>query len=215
MKHLMILGILLLCACGRSVPDEARIVVAGDSIMAWNRSGGDSVADGLERRLREPVGDVSLSFARLIGGGGALNIPSQLNGVVADWVVLNGGANDLSGSGCGCRVCDSVLDGLISESGTRGAIPELVAELRRRGSRVVWLDYYTSPRYAGTSCVAPYRILKERLDRMAAADQGVIVLDLDSVFQSDDLSLFSRDRVHPSRQGSGCIADLVAPVLIR
>nr|WP_096707651.1 SGNH/GDSL hydrolase family protein [Phaeobacter gallaeciensis] len=215
MKHLMILSILLLCACGRSVPDEARIVVAGDSIMAWNRSGGGAVADELERRLREPVGDVSLSFARLIGGGGALNIPSQLNGVAADWVVLNGGANDLSGSGCGCRVCDNVLDRLISESGTRGAIPELVAELRRRGSGVVWLDYYTAPRYAGTTCVAPYRILERRLDRMAAADQGVTVLDLDSVFRPDDLSLFSRDRVHPSRRGSGRIADLVAPVLVR
>ncbi|WP_254682449.1 SGNH/GDSL hydrolase family protein [Phaeobacter gallaeciensis] len=183
--------------------------------MAWNRSGGGAVADELERRLREPVGDVSLSFARLIGGGGALNIPSQLNEVEADWVVLNGGANDLSGSGCSCRVCDNVLDRLISESGTRGAIPELVAELRRRGPRVVWLDYYTAPRYAGTTCVAPYRILERRLDRMAAADQGVTVLDLDSVFRPDDLSLFSRDRVHPSRRGSGRIADLVAPVLVR
>ncbi|MFV1568028.1 SGNH/GDSL hydrolase family protein [Phaeobacter sp. JH20_02] len=215
MKHWLIIGLVFLGACGRGVPENARIVVAGDSVMAWNRNDSGSVADRLESRLGEPVGDVSLSLARVTGGRGALHIPTQLKPVSAEWVVLNGGANDLRSRDCGCKVCDVELDRLISASGTQGAIPELVSDLRRRGSRIIWLDYYTSPRYAGTVCVAPYQILEERLARMAAADAGVTLLDMDAVFRPDDLSLFAPDRIHPSLRGSDLIAGQVAPLLRR
>lgn len=212
MKRWIILSLTLLAACGRGVPEGARVVVAGDSVMAWNRTDGASVADGLQARLREPVGDVSLSLARVAGGQGALNIASQLDGVTAPWVVLNGGANDLSGN-CDCSDCGPVLDRLISDDGTRGAIPALVADLRGRGSRVIWADYYTSPRYAGTTCEAPYQVLEDRLGRMARADAGVTLVDMDDVFRPDDPSLFASDRTHPSVKGSARIAALIAPVL--
>lgn len=214
MKLWFLIAFVLLAACGRSVPDNARIVVAGDSVMAWNRSSGASVADVLQARLREPVGDVSLPLAQIAGGRGPLNIPSQLSGVTTQWVVLNGGANDLSGN-CDCSDCGGVLERLISEDGTRGAIPALVSDLRQRGSRVVWADYYTSPRYAGTVCEAPYRVLETRLGRMAARDAGVTLVDMDDVFSPDDLTLFAGDRTHPSQKGSARIADLIAPVLAR
>ncbi len=207
-----LLALCLLAACGRTASDGARIVVAGDSVMAWNRGSGASVADVLQAELREPVGDVSLSFARVAGGRGGFNIPNQLDGVQAQWVVLNGGANDLR-SNCDCSDCGPVLDQLISQDGMRGAIPALVADLRGRGSQVIWADYYTSPRFAGTSCEAPYRRLEDRLSRMAAADDGVTLVDMDDVFSPDDLSLFAFDRTHPSREGSARIARLVAPVL--
>ncbi|EAQ04851.1 GDSL-like lipase/acylhydrolase, putative [Pseudooceanicola batsensis HTCC2597] len=207
------LALSLLAACGRGVPQDARIVVAGDSVMAWNRSAGASVADRLEARLGEPVGDVSLPLAQVTGGRGPLNIPAQLDGVRAPWVVLNGGANDLSG--CDCARCEPVLDRLISDDGRRGANPALVTDLRARGSRVVWADYYTSPRYAGTACEAPYRVLETRLARMAASDPGVTLVDMDRVFSPDDLSLFASDRTHPSRKGSARMADTIAPLLRR
>jgi lysophospholipase L1-like esterase len=213
MRIVILLMLGLLAACGRNAPEAARIVVAGDSIMAWNRVAGGSVADVLEARLGQRVGDVSMSFARVAGGRGALNIPMQLVGLRPDWVVLNGGANDLSG--CGCRGCDAVLMRLISPEGQRGAIPALVSDLRARGARVVWADYYTSPRYAGTGCVASYRELETRLGRMAAGDPGVVLVDLDDVFSATDLTLFAPDRLHPSRKGSARIAELVAGVLGR
>jgi lysophospholipase L1-like esterase len=209
-----LLAFCLLAACGRTASDGARIVVAGDSVMAWNRGSGASVADVLQAELREPVGDVSLSFARVAGGRGGFNIATQLAGVQAEWVVVNGGANDLR-SNCDCSDCGPVLDRLISEDGTRGAIPALVADLRGRGARVVWADYYTSPRFAGTSCEAPYRRLEERLSRMAEADDGVTLVDMDDVFSPNDLSLFAADRIHPSQKGSARIARLVVPVLER
>ena len=208
------LAFLFLAACGRDAAEDARIVVAGDSVMAWNSMTGGSVADVLQDRLGEPVGDVSLSFAQVAGGFGALNIPTQLDGVQAEWVVLNGGANDLSRN-CDCSDCGPVLDRLISDDGAQGAIPALVADLRGRGARVVWADYYTSPRYAGTSCEAPYQALEVRLSRMAGADAGVTLVDMDDVFSPDDLSLFAADRIHPSQKGSARIARLVAPVLER
>ncbi|KEP69306.1 GDSL family lipase [Thioclava dalianensis] len=202
----------LLSACGRGVPDGARVVVAGDSIMAWNRGSGGSVADVLQQELREPVGDVSLSLARITSGRGAFNIPNQLESVRAQWVVLDGGANDLSGQ-CECSDCGPVLDRLISEDGKRGAIPSLVADLRARGARVIWADYYTAPRYAGTACEAPYQVLEDRLSRMAGADAGVTLVDLDEAFSPEDPSLFASDRIHPSPKGSALIAAQIAPIL--
>ena len=210
----MILALGLLAACGRGVPEQARIVVAGDSVMAWNRAEGGSVASGLQARLGEPVGDVSLPLARVAGGRGALNIPAQLSSINVDWVVVNGGANDLSGS-CDCSDCGPVLNRLITADGSQGAIPALVADLRRRGSQVIWADYYTAPRYAGTACEAPYQVLENRLARMAQADSGVTLVDMDDVFRSDDLTLFASDRTHPSPKGSARIAGLIAPVLAR
>nr|WP_116084669.1 SGNH/GDSL hydrolase family protein [Tropicimonas sp. IMCC34011] len=214
MKHWLVLPLLLLAACGRGVPDGARIVVAGDSVMAWNRDQDASVADKLSARLGEPVGDLSMPGARMLGGVGPFNIPFQLDGVTAEWIVLDGGANDLRGT-CDCSDCGPVLDQLISEDGIKGAIPALVSDLRRRGSRVVWADYYTTPLYAGTACEAPYRVLEARVQRMADADAGVDLADMDDVFRSDDLSLFDDDRTHPSLRGSSLIADLVAPLLDR
>ncbi|MEQ5869763.1 SGNH/GDSL hydrolase family protein [Sagittula sp. NFXS13] len=213
MKQLfVILGLTLMAACGRGVPDAARVVVAGDSVLAWNRIEGASVADGLRARLGEPVGDVSLPLAQVAGGRGALNIPTQLEGVQADWIVLNGGANDL-GVGCGRDDTAAVLDRLISSDGARGAIPALVADLRGRGSRVIWADYYTSPRYAGTPCAASYQVLETRLTVMAARDDGVTLVDMEDVIAPSELNMFDTDRTHPSPAGSDRIAGLIARAL--
>jgi lysophospholipase L1-like esterase len=214
MWRVVVFSLILLAACGRGVPENARIVVAGDSVMAWNRIEGAAVSNALQARLGEPVGDVSLPLARVAGGRGALNIPKQLEGLSVEWIVLNGGANDLSG-GCDCSDCGSVLDRLISGDGMQGAIPALVTDLRRRGARVIWADYYTSPQYAGSICETPYQMLEDRLGRMADADPGVTLVDMDDVFRPDDLSLFAADRLHPSKSGSARIAGLIAPLLER
>lgn len=210
-RALLCLALCLTAACGRGVPEDTRVVVAGDSVMAWNRVEGASVAAGLSERLGEPVGDVSLPFARITGGRGDLNIPSQLAGVETDWVVLNGGANDL-GLSCGDETT-AAMERLVSADGTRGAIPALVADLRSRGSRVLWADYYTSPRYAGTACVPIYAEMEARLRRMAGADPGVLLVDMGDVLPSSDLALFAGDRMHPSAAGSARIASLIAGAL--
>ncbi|MBS0125506.1 SGNH/GDSL hydrolase family protein [Thetidibacter halocola] len=205
-----VLMLVLLAACGRGVPQDARIVVAGDSVMAWNRVQGGSVAHVLSQTLGEPVGDVSLPFARVTGGRtGALDITQQVEGLQAEWVVLNGGANDLRAA-CSCTGCDAMLNRLIASDGRTGAIPAMVGDLRARGAKVLWADYYTSPRFAGTACVGPYDTLKARLARLAALDPGVVLVDMGDVIPSSDLSLFDGDRLHPSAKGSARIAALIA-----
>ena len=213
MYRFIIFAFCLIAACGRTVPHDARIVIAGDSVLAWNRSAEGSVSDVLQKLVKEPVGDVSLPLAQVAGGFGPLNIPRQLDGVRAQWVVVNGGANDL-GINCDCSDCGAILDRLISDDGRQGAIPLLVADLRGQGARVVWADYYTSPRYAGTACEEPYQVLEGRLGRMADADSGVTLVDMDDVFSPDDLSLFDADKTHPSAKGSARIAKLVADAIL-
>lgn len=211
MRHAIFAVLLLSAACGRGVPDNAPVVVAGDSVMAWNRGGGASVANALSARLGVTVGDVSLPYAQILSGRGALNIPSQVSGVSAPWVVLNGGANDI---GISCQGGVPTVDRLISGDGTRGPIPELVSKLRARGSRVVWADYYTSPRFAGRPCPA-YEQLELRLSRMAAQDAGILFVDMGDVIASGDLTLFDRDRTHPSPEASALIAAQIARAMRR
>ncbi|MBV2358863.1 SGNH/GDSL hydrolase family protein [Thalassococcus sp. CAU 1522] len=197
-------------ACGRGVPPDARVVVAGDSVMAWNRVQGGSVADHLARLLDEPVGDVSLPFARVTGDRpGGMDIRRQVDGLAPDWIVLNGGANDLRAE-CGCTGCDAVLDRLLSADGGAGAIAGMVGQLRADGARVLWADYYTAPRFAGTACTGPYDVLSQRLRRMAARDDGVVLVDMADVLPSGDAALFAWDGVHPSGEGSRRIAELIA-----
>lgn len=203
--------LVLLGACGRGVPQDARVVVAGDSVMAWNRGQGEAVADGLSRLLAEPVGDMSLSFARLTGSPPVpgLDIRKQVAGLSAPWVVLNGGANDL-GVGCDCTDCGEILARLISPDGRTGAIPALVSGLSARGSRVIWADYYTAPVYAGTACTGPYNELQARLERFAATTPGLELVDMEEALPASDTSLFDEDRTHPSPRGSALIAAQIA-----
>lgn len=206
----MLLGLLIaLGACGRGVPEDARIVVAGDSVMAWNRLEGGSVADHLSAALAEPVGDLSLPYARVTAGRGALNIATQVRGLNAPWVVLNGGANDL---GVNCAR-GGALESLVSADGQSGAIPEMLRGLTARGSRVIWADYYTSPQFAGTPCAALYQTMQARLSRMATALPGVTLVDMGRVLPASERALFAGDGIHPAPEGSRRIAALVAEAL--
>lgn len=212
MTRLLILVLILaLPACTTPEDRSVRFIVAGDSMMAWN--GNDqNVAAELQNMLREPVKNVSRSLAQLDGGFGYFNIPNQVEGYASRWIVLNGGANDLSRH-CRCSACGPVLNRLVSPDGAMGAIPLLVEELRGQGSRVIWVDYYTAPRYAGTTCELTYKEFGLRVSRMADRLSGVIFIDLDETFRADDLSLFDQDRLHPSPKGSALIAEAVAELL--
>ncbi len=215
MRLLIALCLLALAAaCGRGVPSGAQIVVAGDSVMAWNRVQGGSVADGLAQRLGAEVGDVSLPYASVMGttGPGALDISAQVKGLAPRWVVMNGGANDL-GVGCSGAETGAILDRLISTDGREGAIPVMVAGLRARGARVLWADYYTAPAFAGTPCGQIYDLMGARAARMAAADPGILLVDMGDVIAPGDPALFARDGIHPSPAGSARIAALIAEAL--
>lgn len=211
LRLLTLILALSLGACTTSVPEDTKFVIAGDSMMAWN--GRDqNVAAHLQRLLGEPVGSVARSLAQVDGGVGFLSIPNQIAGYAPEWIIVNGGANDLS-QNCRCSECGRVLDRLVTSDGATGAIPTLVARLRSRGSKIVWVDYYTSPRYVGTTCLSTYQELEARLSRMVSQMSGVTLVELGETFSPNDLSLFDRDRTHPSPKGSALIAQAVANIL--
>jgi acyl-CoA thioesterase-1 len=139
-----LLLVCILALSGPTVADVAspRILVMGDSLMATNRMLGGSVAQALSETLAVEVKDNSTLGARYffqvpVAG---LNIAAQVQDGPWDYVVVNGGGNDLL-FGCGCGACTRMMNRLISADGTLGAIPELVGKLREGGAKVIYTGY--------------------------------------------------------------------------
>lgn len=216
---------LVLSGCGERPPqaDEARVLMMGDSALAWNRSTGKSVADALERDLEERVVDRSLTGARVLyrlplSGAAGLNIAKQFRprsgGAPWEWIVLNGGGNDLW-FGCGCAECSHHIDRLITPDGTGGRLAELIDRLRDSGARVIYVGYLRSPGRSSPieSCRDIGTQLEERIAAKAERDAGFFFLDLTDLVPNRDLSFHALDRIHPSIRGSAAIAARIARLI--
>lgn len=214
---LLLITFLLVPSCGEPVTANAgaRILLLGDSMMASNRSTGQSVSEAIERHLGQGVIDRSVVGARYffplpLAASAGLGLPFQVRPGPWETVVLNGGGNDLL-FGCGCGKCGRVLDRLISADGKAGAIPGLVARLRATGAKVIYVGYLRSP--GSPSLITPCRPagteLDKRLALMAARDKGTTFLPMSDLVPFGDRSLHQIDRIHPSAKGSQAIADRI------
>ncbi|WP_084862491.1 SGNH/GDSL hydrolase family protein [Salibaculum halophilum] len=192
----------------------AKVLVMGDSMMAYNRLSGASVADQLQARLNRAVADRSVSGAAVVGAGAAGGIAGQYVPQDWDWVVLNGYGNDLLW-GCGCRSCADRMTRLIAPSGESGAIPDLVTRLRADGTRVIYTGYLRTPGFASPveRCAPLGAEMDRRIARLADRDPGVFFLDLATVVPSGDTSFHRLDRVHPSPKGSAAIAERIVALM--
>ena len=139
---ILILNASVLAGCTESVPrdNSARILTMGDSMLAWNAGSRATVSDNIETILGEPVIDRSVIGARVfyhlpISGALGMNISQQYRPGAWEWVVMNGGGNDLW-FGCGCRACDTKMNRMVSLDGQSGSVPDLVSEIRETGARV-------------------------------------------------------------------------------
>ncbi|WP_165586944.1 SGNH/GDSL hydrolase family protein [Pseudaestuariivita atlantica] len=194
------------------------VIVAGDSVMAWNRAAGGSVADRLQEFGVKDVTDVSRSGARIsapaLAQVAARDIRRQVRRARDAIVVLDGGANDLAAE-CSCRACAEVLDGLISADGRRGEIPAMVASMLRRGNRVVWAYYYDSPHGGGpfSPCADEIDIMEARIAKLARALPQMSTVDMAAVIDPANPAHYDPDRVHPSQLGSARIAALIRQAL--
>jgi lysophospholipase L1-like esterase len=201
---------------------DAKILAMGDSLMAWHMASGNSIADAVGRALHEPVTNRAMGGAKIIHGlplSGALGmrISAQFSGKSAlgkDWVILNGGGNDLYMS-CGCGKCDRRMARLISPDGTTGEIPKLVAKIRATGARVAYIGYLRSPGVdsSADACLGLGNTLEQRLDAMARKDKGVHFISLADMVKHGDKSMHGIDMVHPSRKASQLIGQRVAGVI--
>lgn len=195
----------------------ARVLVLGDSLMSSNRSVGGSVAQVLQDTHGAEVLDRSTPGARFFFGlpilsETGLRIPAQVREGAWDYVVLNGGGNDLL-FGCGCGTCTKVLDRLVSKDGSSGAIPALVVRLRAQGAKVIYVGYMRTPGLVSPveGCGPLGDEMDRRLSQMAGRDAGLIFVQLsDLVTVEGDRTFHSLDLVHPSVKGSAAIATRIA-----
>lgn len=214
-------ALLALAGCGESVGKNspASVLVMGDSMMAWNGATSRAIADVMEQELKQEVVDRSVSSARIIynlplTGAAGLSIPKQYRAGNWDWVVVNGGGNDLW-LGCGCFACKRKMSRLVAQDGSHGAIPDLVAKLRASGARVIYTGYLRSP---GTGSPIEYcrdegQELDRRVARMAAQDDGVFFLSLADLVPTGDRSYHALDMIHPSVKGSTAIASRITTLI--
>ncbi|MET4128484.1 SGNH/GDSL hydrolase family protein [Roseovarius sp. MBR-6] len=198
---------------------RARILMMGDSLFAMHKLTGHSVGTALRQALGEPVVDNSIAGARFfyklpITGAIGLSIPKQHRGGSWDWVVLNGGGNDLW-LGCGCSRCERRMDRLISRDGRRGAIPGLVSRLRQSGAQVIFVGYLRTPGVNSPieHCVDEGHEMDTRVARLAALDIGVHFVPLADLVPFGDLSYHAVDRIHPSMKGSRAIGQRIARLI--
>lgn len=221
MVWICVLALGVLAGCAESVTrhENPRILLMGDSMMAVHGAAGASVSHRIEKRLKQPVVDRSVIGARFlyqlpISGAAGLSIPKQYRDGDWEWVVLNGGGNDIL-FGCGCGPCRHRIDRLISKDGRSGAIPSLVSKLRRKGAQVLFVGYLRTPGVTSPieHCVDEGREMDSRIARLAALDRGVHFLSLSDVVPDGDRSYHAIDLVHPSVKGSDAIAAKIAKKL--
>ncbi|WP_254679308.1 SGNH/GDSL hydrolase family protein [Celeribacter baekdonensis] len=202
-----------------SEDQAARILAIGDSMMAWHGITGNSIADALSDALDEPVVNRSVAGARIIYGlpiTGALGlkIAKQYHGKPWDWVVVNGGGNDLW-LGCGCGKCERKINRMVAKNGTSGDIPQLITRIRKTGARVVFIGYLRSPGVDSIidACRPSGDALEARLIQMAKEMDGVYFLSIADLVPDGDRSFHGADMIHPSKKGSKAIGRMVADLI--
>lgn len=211
----------ILAACTEAVTrdTQARILLMGDSLMAMHSAKGMGVADAIEEDLNEPVIDRAVSGARYlyalpISGSLGLNITKQYRPGDWEWIVLNGGGNDIW-MGCGCGPCDRRIGRLISKDGTRGRIPGFVSQMRQSGAQVVFVGYLRTPGVTSPveGCADDGDEMDRRLAKLAALDSGVHFVSLADLVPHGDRSYHGLDLIHPSVKGSRAIGQRVARII--
>ncbi|MFK7870242.1 MAG: SGNH/GDSL hydrolase family protein [Roseobacter sp.] len=219
----LVVSLGVLAGCTEAVPRDgsARILTMGDSMLAWHSGSRASVSHGVENILREPVVDRSVIGARVfynlpISGAMGLNIAQQYRPGDWDFVIMNGGGNDLW-LGCGCSRCDRRMDRMISANGRGGSIADTVNRIRRSGAQVIYVGYLRSPGVGSVidHCSDEGNELDRRLARMAKADRGVHFISLQDMVPYGDKSFHTADRIHPSAKASRQIAGRVAQIIER
>lgn len=198
-----------------------RILVMGDSLLAAHAITSRAISDSIEKTLNEKVVDRSIVGARSIynlplTGALGFRIASQYAPGNWDWVVLNGGGNDVW-LGCGCSNCTRKINKLISKSGQSGSIPKLVAKIRKSGARVVYVGYLRSPGTGSPieSCKDEGDELESRISTMSTLDKGIFFLSLQDLVPHGDRSFHAVDMIHPSLKASRVIGRLAADIIRR
>lgn len=199
--------------------DQMRVLVMGDSFMTSNGSAGYAVPNILARKLGAKVKSTAVAGARYgyrmpITGALGFNISKQFRQDNWDYVVMNGGGNDLW-LGCGCMRCQKRLNKLISPDGTKGQIPAAVNRARSTGAKVIYVGYLRSPGLGSPieHCKKVGSALEARIAVMAKQDPGVSFVSLADLVPYGDSSFHGADMIHPSKKGSAAATSRIVAAI--
>jgi acyl-CoA thioesterase-1 len=218
-----LMGIILILTqtAPASATGSMAVLVMGDSFMTANGSSGDAVPNALARDLGVNVKSRAVTGARYgyrmpITGALGFNISKQYRDDNWDYVVMNGGGNDLW-LGCGCMRCHKRLNRLISPDGTQGQIPTAVRRARQSGAHVIYVGYLRSPGLGSPieHCKKVGAALEARISVMAQQDSGVNFISLADMVPYGDSSFHSSDMIHPSPKGSMAASKRIASAIRR
>lgn len=208
---------LCLAICLAGSPLSAQdIVVIGDSLMDWN-SPADSVPGQLSAALGVPVDNRAVSGAQvnpgMIGRALGTDIPAQGKGTTPDILIVTGGGNDF-GEGCGCRLCDAVLDSLVTPDGG-GDLGGFLQSQTQTTNQVIYLGYYAPPDggNAYSPCIPWLTEMDRRIAALADRTPGLTFVSATTVIDPGNRDLYDRDWVHPSPAGAALIGALLADTI--
>lgn len=209
-------------ACGASgqtetpVERDARYQIIGDSIFAWNMETQEQVAAFLAEATGAEITDHSMSGAQIFvdddeAAARGLDILTQYEEGDWDWLIMNGGANDLE-EDCGCGECDVTLDDMITPDADGGRIPAFLDEVAGSGVRVIYLGYYQVgiEETDSAACVDEFDALDDRMSRYADATEGVFFLSGLGLLTEGDLD---RDGIHPNPVGSEILSMAISEAI--
>ena len=200
---------LLLAACAAPQQGAVTMLAVGDSILAWNRLSGGDIPRVAAQATGRAVENRSVPGARFLR-----SIPGQYVDGPWDWVIVNGGANDLNRT-CGCVACDDTLDALVTPEGQGGAMADLARDIVSRGPGVVLLGYYGTSVAGGpfAACGDELTELSRRLALLAESDPAILFVDAKEAIDPANLDLYARDLAHPSAAGSALIGRQIATAI--
>lgn len=187
--------------------------------MAWLCGEEASIPDVIGRELERKVFNAAVSgayFTDELSGETGMDIREQYIEQAWDWLVIDGGANDLNEE-CGCDACDGELDAIITADGSAGALPELVSAAVGQGVRVVILGYYNVPdtaEYGFADCNDLIDEYSARQELLAAAEPDVWYVDGREAFSPSDLDAYDDDHAHPSALGAQLIGEAIAAQIL-
>ena len=198
--------------------EPRRVLVVGDSFLDWQRIRGLSIPQVLARRTGWEVANRAATGASMYRTGDASNpravIPTQYKEGAWDWVVVNGGANDLL-SKCGCRRCDRVLDRIISPDGTSGLMVDLVRRASDSGAGVVMIGYLGNPRpNLFNRCSDEVFEMVRRQKLLAEGLPDVIYLSSRDAVDINRRGTFSIDGIRPSGRSTKRIGTYLAQTMV-
>jgi len=211
----LMLTAMLLAACGalRGTPPEGtQLVAVGDSILDWNRSTGADIPTLVSQRTGLPVFNAAISGAEFVG---RFAIPGQYPAGDWDWLLIDGGGNDLTGNCGSVETAEVILDRLIDDQTLSGAYATFLTPITARGTQVIILGYAPISVAGGpfAPCEFALNDLRDRQAALAASDPMITFVDVRDVIAPDNLAAYDADLIHPSPAGGALMAELIAQTI--